>query len=202
VHDFAPEFANYLKRFPSLELPGVESHISWTKINFGFKPVIIVTHVVTYQPPHSRQVLTVSKQLYANHYLDSSLTMTAVISTPTSTGDDYYLLYTNYSRSDSLTGSLSRLRRSLVETESVENLNALLQQTRANIDVAATNQSGSNSSVRTYPISEWLFQGARVYAWLLVFLMVVVLILLSRRHNDRAHVRASSVKVNHKGDVS
>ncbi|HEU4478355.1 MAG TPA: hypothetical protein VFR80_07540 [Pyrinomonadaceae bacterium] len=179
VHDFTPEFANYLKRFPSSELSNVESHISWTKVKFGFKPVIIVTHVVTYQPPHSRQVLTVSKQLYSNHYLDSSLAMTAVIGTPTSTGDDSYLLYSNYSRSDSLTGSFARLRRGVVETESLDNLNALLQQTRANLHVESANQSGSDPGVRQNRVSEWLFQGARLYAWLFA-LFVFILIVLSR----------------------
>lgn len=191
LHDFAPEFANYLKLFPSSELPNVQSHISWTKVKFGFKPVIIVTHVVTYQPPHSRQVLTVSKQLYANHYLDSSLAMTAVISTPTSTRDDSYLLYTNYSRSDSLTGSFSRLRRGLVETESVENLNALLQQTRANLHVESANQSGSNPTVRNYPITEWLIPGIRLYVWLFALIALGAFILLNRRKARSGHRRST-----------
>jgi hypothetical protein len=191
VHDFAPEFANYLRRFPSSELPNVESHISWTKVKFGFKPVMIVTHVVTYQPPHSRQVLTVSKQLYANHYLNSSLAMTLVISTPTSTGDDSYLLYTNYSRSNSLTGSLSRIRRGLVESESVDNLNALLRQARANVAVTRANRSGSNPTVSKYPIPEWLFPGIRLYAWLFALIALSAFILLKRRKGRRVQRRSA-----------
>lgn len=191
VHDFAPEFGNYLKRFPSLELPNVESHISWTRVKFGFKPVIIVTHVVTYQPPHSLQVLTVSKQLYANHYLDSSLAMTAAISTPTSTGDDSYLLYTNYSRSDSLTGSLSRIRRGLVESESVDNLNALLRQARANVADARANRSGSSPTVSKYPIPEWLFPGIGLYAWLFALIALGAFILLNRRKARRVQRRST-----------
>jgi len=194
VHDFAPEFANYLKRFPSSELPNVKNYISWTKVKFGFKPVIIITHVVTYQPPHSLQVLTVSKQLYANHYLDSSLAITAVISIPTSTGEDSYLLYTNYSRSDSLTGSLSRIRRGLVESESVDNLNALLRQARANVAVARANRSGSNPTVTKYPIPEWLFPG------MFALIALGAFILLNRQKARRIQRRlarraASSLKI-------
>jgi hypothetical protein len=62
--DFAPEFASYLKSFPYLELAHVESHISWAKLKFGLKPVIIVTHVTTYQrssPAHSKFFLCRSR---------------------------------------------------------------------------------------------------------------------------------------------
>ena len=192
VHDMAPEFASYLRRFPHLELQNVESHITWSKLKFGLKPVTIVTHVMTYKPLHSRQILTVSKQIYANHYFDSSLAMTAVISIPSSTGgSDSYLLYTNYSRSDSLTGTFSRVRRGMVETESVENLNELLQRTRANVDLAIANQSSPDGTVRKHMISEWLFQGARVYVWLFALFAIGVWILIGRGSAKRVQGHSS-----------
>ncbi|HKO97599.1 MAG TPA: hypothetical protein VJU86_11440 [Pyrinomonadaceae bacterium] len=191
LHEFAPEFADYLTRFPYSELPDVESHVSWTKVKFGLKPIITVNHAVTYRSPQSGQILTVTKQLYANHYLDSSLALTAVLRTPTSSGDDFYLLYANYSRSDSLAGSFSRVRRGLVETESVENLNALLHQTRANLPVESANQSGSDPTLRNDPITEWLLSGIRPYAWLFALTALGVSLFVNRRKGRRVERRST-----------
>lgn len=68
----------------------MENNINWTKINFGLKPVTILTHVATYtrRPSGVPQILVVSKQLYANHYFDSALALTALINIPT-TGHDF-----------------------------------------------------------------------------------------------------------------
>ncbi|MFS8087396.1 MAG: hypothetical protein ACMG6H_17325 [Acidobacteriota bacterium] len=67
IDDAAPQFLEYLKRFPSLEMRDVENSISWAKIDFGLKPVVIVTHVATYasEDNGTRRILVVSKQLYA-----------------------------------------------------------------------------------------------------------------------------------------
>ncbi|CAN5443159.1 hypothetical protein BH20ACI3_BH20ACI3_19620 [soil metagenome] len=42
------------------------------------------------------QILVVSKQIYANHYFDSSLALTALINVSTGAIFDSYLLYTNH----------------------------------------------------------------------------------------------------------
>lgn len=189
VPDFAPEVASYLKSFPHSELSNIENHINWIKIKFGLKPVIIVTHVVTYERPNKNQTLSVSKQIYANHYFDSSLALTAVMSIPTSAGGSY-LIYTNDSRSDSLAGSFSRIRRGLVESQSIENLNALLLQTRANVKVASANQSGSIPPARKNPISEWLFRETRLYWWLIGGAVLIAMIVFGRRNLRRMQGRA------------
>lgn len=182
VADFSPEFASYLKSFRYSELPNVESHINWTKLKFGLKPVIIVTQVYERPAHRDQHILSISKQIYANHYFDSSLTMTAVLPIPTANGSsDSYLLYTNASRSDSLAGSFSSITRGLVESESVENLNALLLQTIANVEVAAANQFRSNPAASQNPITEWLLRGSRLYAGLFALILLGSLILLSRR---------------------
>src|SRR5215218_10283891 len=73
VGDSAPEFAAYLRSFPRAQLPGVENTLHWSKVKFGFKPVIVVSHTATYtrQRGGDEQILVATKQLYANHYLDS-----------------------------------------------------------------------------------------------------------------------------------
>jgi hypothetical protein len=196
IPDFAPEFVSYLTSFPNSKLSQVESHINWTKLKFGLKPVIIVTHVATHTRLHNdaQQILTVSKQIYANHYFDSSLSLTAVINIPTAGGSpDSYLLYTNASRADSLSGSFSRIRRGLVESESAENLRELVQQTRSNVEVIAANHSGSGPAPRQSPVSDWLFRGTRLYGWLFVLVVLVFLVVLVRRRPRRRQVRPSRV---------
>lgn len=180
VRDFSPEFVSNVKNFPHFHLSNVESSINWTKLKFGLKPVIIVTHTTTYTRPEGspRHILSLSNQIYANHYFDSSLALTAVISFPTDAlASDSYLLYTNHSRADSLAGSFSGVKRSLIERESIDKLNSLLQLAQANVEVAHANHSGNNPVSRG--ISTWLVRRTSEYVWLLVCVVTVFLIALS-----------------------
>lgn len=184
INDLAPEFANYLKSFPRPELSEVENAVNWTKISFGLKPVTILTHVATYtRSSHGiPQILVVSKQLYANHYFDSSLALTAVISVPLDgKTSDSYLLYTNRSRADALAGSFSRLKRNLVEGEAVTNLRGLLLQTRLNLETSSMNQPDVPGRSEKAKILEWLFGGTRLFWWLITLTVLAVWFRLRRR---------------------
>lgn len=188
INDFAPELTKYLKGFPRPELTDVENAINWTKINFGLKPVTILTHVVTYtrRPSGVPQILVVSKQLYANHYFDSSLALTALINVPiTGTTSDSYLLYTNRSRADALAGSFSKLKRNLVEGEAVASLNAILLQTRLNLERSSMNQAGSPLRSGKAKIVEWLFGGTRLVWWLMTIIVLIAWFGLRKRNSKR-----------------
>ena len=195
LSDFTPEFVSNVKKFPNFDLSNIESSINWTKLKFGLKPVIIVTHTTTYKRSErdAYQILSLSNQIYANHYFDSSLALTAVISFPKDAAvSDSHLLYANHSRADSLAGSFSRIKRSLVEGESVEKLNTLLLQAKANVQVAHANHSGDNPVSRRQRISDWLFRGTGQYSWLLVCAVVIFLIALFGRYLGR--IRRASAK--------
>ena len=188
INDFAAEFTQYLKDFPRPEITGVEGTITWTKINFGLKPVTILTHVITYtrRPSGVPQILVVSKQLYANHYFDSSLALTALINVPiTGTTSDSYLLYTNRSRADALAGAFSKLKRNLVEGEAVASLNAILLQTRLNLESGSMNQAGSPPRSGKPKIVEWLFGGTRLFWWLMTIIVLIALFGLRKRNSKR-----------------
>ena len=188
INDFAAELTQYLKGFPKLELTGVENSINWAKIKFGLKPVTILTHVATYtrRPSGVPQILVVSKQLYANHYFDSSLALTALINVPVpGTTSDSYLLYTNRSRADALAGSFSRLKRNLVEGEAVASLNAILLQTRLNLEASSMNQAGSRPRSGMAKIVEWLFGGRRLFWWLMTIVVLIALFGLRIRNSKR-----------------
>ena len=179
INDFAPEFAAYLRDFPSTKRADVHDVVTWTKIKFGLKPVIFITHVATYQPATDgpRKVLIVSRQIYANHYFDSSLTLSVALHLPT-TDDSLkgYLLYANHTRADALDGSFSKLKRSIARTEAERSLTTLLDQTRVNIEVNAINKSQPKQTSNQQRIVEFLFGGRRLLLWLVGILLVSLLI--------------------------
>ena len=188
INDFAPELTKYLQGFPQPELMGVENAINWTKVNFGLKPVTIITHVATYRRRFNGvpQILVVSKQLYANHYFDSSLALTALINVARDgSTSDSYLLYTNRSRADSLAGSFSKLKRALVEEEAVANLNAILIQTLQNLENRSMKQVGSQR-FGTQDIVELLFGGRRFVWWIIPITALGALFGLRRRIQKRS----------------
>src|SRR5215510_11295307 len=115
-----------------------EDNIIWSKIKFGLKPVIAINHVRIYRRNSDAgpQVLIASNQIYANHYFNASLALTAFVSIP---GADQgsYLVYENRSRADGLEGPLGKLRRGVVEKKALEGLKAILEHSQANLGGSA-----------------------------------------------------------------
>lgn len=107
-----PEFHDYLAQFPSGPLPGVSEFFYWSTESFGLKPVASITHVSIYVQP-GRAVIA-SKQIYASHYFDASLGLTAALDDPgQASGPGMYLVYVNRSHIDFLGGFFRGLRRAL-----------------------------------------------------------------------------------------
>jgi len=110
-----PAIADGLLQSPKVDLPNTESFLYWSKEHYGSgKPVIAVTHVHIVRPGGSPlpDVLVLGQEVYASHYRDGSLGITAIVG-----GGDTarYLLYLNRSRLDMLGGLLGGLKRSLIE---------------------------------------------------------------------------------------
>jgi hypothetical protein len=115
LHDQMPHLAKRLATCPSASLPGGESFIYWSKERLAGKAVISATHVtiVSHQTAARSQVLMVGVQIFATHYLDASLGVTAVIrDEPSSTT---YLAYVNRSHVDVLEGFWGGLARTIIE---------------------------------------------------------------------------------------
>lgn len=143
IEDFVPEFRRYFEEFPNSRLSHVESSIEWTKLKFSLKPTIVITHLSTYFPRENRtkQIVSIAKQIYADHYFDSSLTLTAVIGFPKNErSQDTYFLYIQCTRADALSGPLQKLRRGMVEDEIVKNLMQFLQHTRLDAEILEANR--------------------------------------------------------------
>lgn len=138
VNDAAPEFVRQLKAFPRSSGP-VEHSLNWARINFGLKPVLVINDVSTYRSEVDGvpRVLVLSKQIYADHYIDASISLTAIVGDRS--GTTSHLLYVNHSRASALTSMFSKFKRQIVEGKAADNLEDLLQQTRLNIDVVLNN---------------------------------------------------------------
>jgi hypothetical protein len=116
IFDYDPEFYEYLRDYPRKKLDGVETFLYWSKERFGLKPVISVTHVSIYRRPELHLTLIASKQIYANHYFEASLGLTAALDATEDPNPSFYLLYFNRSRSDALHGGFSGLARGQVKS--------------------------------------------------------------------------------------
>ena len=116
MYGYRPEFQKYLQHFPRARPAQVESFVYWSKEAFGLKPVVSVTHVTVYRLSGAKgsDVLIASKGIYANHYLEASLGLTALIHSNSSALPRTYLVYVNRSRTDALRGLFAGLKRPLI----------------------------------------------------------------------------------------
>jgi hypothetical protein len=154
----------------------VESIIVWSKIKFGLKPVININHISIYRNSQRSvsQVLIVSKQLYADHYFESSLGLTAYL-TITGPAPETYLFYENRSRLDGLEGPLGKIKRGVIEDRALASLTSILNQSKLRLDVRAGTASQnvtdqmSIQAMSGWKMRKWYLAGAGM--WLaIVFL--------------------------------
>jgi hypothetical protein len=165
------------------ELTLVDNAIIWSKIKFGLKPVLAINHILIYKraQQHGAQVLIVSKQIYANHYFDSSLALTAFMNLP-GQNPGSFLFYENRSRVDGLEGPFGKFKRSIIEDKAVSSLRSILHQSQVSLAIpnsdssAAPIATGSNwrrgkvGRVNLVILLLWVsafvvFLGLRAYGW-------------------------------------
>lgn len=139
--DYAPEFHKYLEEFPKASSPNVEDFIYWSKEKYGLKPVLSITHVAIYKRTlgNRTEVLVASKQIYANHYFDASLALTAFVEGNERATSHSYLLYLNRSRIGALRGFFVGLKRSVIGAQIRQGLgkNLMLIKRRLTASMAA-----------------------------------------------------------------
>jgi hypothetical protein len=174
------------------ELRPIEELIVWSKIKFGLKPVIAINHITIYKRERKLgpQVLAVSKQIYANHYFNSSLALTAFV---TLAGPTSYLVYENRSRADGLEGPFSKLKRSVVEKKAVEGLRGILEHSKVTLEAPMLSRESATASANPSP--SWgrrLFGGIRPLLWFLIVSALIALIAL-RNYEGKAN-RTAGVK--------
>lgn len=167
------------------ELTMVENAIVWSKIKFGLKPVLAINHIMIYQRAHKPdpEILVVSKQIYASHYFDSSLAITAFMELH-GPNPGSYLIYENRSRVDGLEGPFGKIKRGIIESKAVSSLRAILHQSQLSLAAIPMKSDSSVAAAaigwnwRRWKVSRinlvisllWvsafvMFFGLRAYGW-------------------------------------
>jgi hypothetical protein len=125
-----PRVAAYLEGVPSVTSEGAESFLRWSRVMMNEKAVVMASHVSIFRPepgPNTPTVLVASKQVYASRYMNGELSLTMLFAG--AAGSSPYLVHVHRSQLDELKGTLSGLKRTLIERrvkeEAAEGLAAL-----------------------------------------------------------------------------
>jgi hypothetical protein len=119
---YLPELKRYLLEYPAAMPPNVESFFYWEKVDFGLKPTLRLNHVMAYQSsgPIGTAYLVVVKQLWASHYFQLALDLTASIPKSDRTnGAGSYVISLKISTQQGLTGFSGFFRRRVVVSKTL-----------------------------------------------------------------------------------
>jgi hypothetical protein len=181
IHDVLDEFLQYARGLPKPKLADVENAVVWSKMKLGLKPVIIINHITIYknQKEAGPQILIASKQIYASHYFDSSLGLTAFVNIPGASPASY-LFYENRSRADGLEGMFSKIKRGIVEDRAVDGLKAVLEQSKANLNARVSSRTESEPAAYQGPSwRRWKVGGVHLLLGLFVITAFVATFVIS-----------------------
>jgi hypothetical protein len=184
----ASGYTNSLLADSKAGLQLIEDAIVWSKIKFGLKPVIAVNHITIYKRDREvgPQVLIASKQIYASHYFNASLALTAFVTVPGAT-QGAYLVSENRSRADGLEGPFGKIKRGVVEKKALEGLKAILAHSQTRFEGSTLAAADADfSSHQSYGWGQRLFGGVRPLLWLLVLSALIALLVLGKRRVDSA----------------
>lgn len=178
-------FANAL----ATQTKPAEEMLVWSKIKFGLKPVIAVNHVTIYKRELELgpQVLAVSRQIYADHYFDASLALTAFV---TVAGPTSYMVYENRSRADGLDGPFSKFKRKMVESKALAGLKGILEHSKLMLEAPLAGPDSATVAAN----GGWkqrLFGGIRPLLWFMILSGFIALFLL---RNYEGKTRTAGVK--------
>ena len=127
-----PEVAAAMTGPPRM-LDGVECFYYWAKERFSGKPVISATHVSIVRPtsPNAPAVVVVGRQLFATHYINSSLSLTSLLR---GQGPHNYLAYLNRSEVDVIGGMFGGVARMVIQRRIANEADELLAAMRQRLE--------------------------------------------------------------------
>ena len=109
VFQTVPSLQTYLANYPRGTLPaGAAEIVFWSEdVMPRLRPILSVTHLVVYTPPElPGMTLAVSKQIYADHYFEAAVDLTAVVDR----NPGVYLVVLRRYRFDNLPGGILNIR--------------------------------------------------------------------------------------------
>jgi hypothetical protein len=114
---YFPEVIRYLLNYPKAESADIDSLLFWEKVRFGLKPTLRLNHAITFRPVASAGAVSVVavKQLYASHYFQLTLDLTACIKdTGVPRENGFYLISLRGSSQHGLTGTTGAFLRKVI----------------------------------------------------------------------------------------
>jgi hypothetical protein len=149
--DFLPRYlgsyADFLRGFPRVADPHLtHSFLYWSKETLGMKPIVSITHfsAARFNSPALPEVVSVAKQVYASHYRNASITVTALFAH----GGARYLMYLNRSHVDAFQGVFGGLIRRTVERRVKGEAPGVLQGLRGRLESGDPPSSGGTRVAR------------------------------------------------------
>jgi hypothetical protein len=119
---YLPELKRYLLKYPAAMPPNVESFFYWEKVDFGLKPTLRLNHVIAYRSigPRGAANLVAVKQLWASHYFQLALDLTASVPKSDRTnGAGSYVISLKGSTQQGLTGFRGFFRRRVIVSKTL-----------------------------------------------------------------------------------
>jgi hypothetical protein len=109
VYQTVPSLQHYFATYPHGSLPGAAEVLFWSEdVMPRLRPILSVTHQVVYTPPElPGMTLVAIKQIYANHYFEAAVDLTAAVDR---TPDSVYLVVLRRYRFDNLPGGILNIR--------------------------------------------------------------------------------------------
>lgn len=131
----APAVRAHVFGFPHGRRDDVDETLFWSKEQFGWKPVIRVTHWIVgpVGAPPEQPIAAVAVQLYASHYVDASVgTVIVMADCDARTGAPASrVVYVNRSRVKATSGRFGGLTRRIIESRARSGLQRFLQTLKA-----------------------------------------------------------------------
>lgn len=107
VYANVPSLGQYLASYPRASLPGAAEIIYWSEdVLPRLRPILSLTHHVVYTPAELPVTVIAAKQIYANHYFETAIDLTAAVDR----GQGIYVLVLRRYRFDNLPGGILNIR--------------------------------------------------------------------------------------------
>ena len=115
---YLPDLSRHLLDYPQTKPPAAQSMHFWERVDFGMRPTLRLNHAIAYQSngPKGWAHVVAVKQLYASHYFQWALDLTACVKEggTAPTGKGFYLITMKGSTQQGLTGFTGSILRRII----------------------------------------------------------------------------------------
>jgi hypothetical protein len=136
---YLPELYRYLLDYPNVPPSKIGSQFYWEKVNFGLKPTLRMVQGVVYRGSSSAEptYAVAVKQLYASHYFETALDLTACVSDSADPKNGFYLITLKGSRQAGLSGFKGSIVRKVAVDKTRSSLQRALESIKQKLEAQA-----------------------------------------------------------------